>query len=154
MLSREELRGELFRKRRVFTFGRRHYPLCAICTQPLVHGGEIHESLITRGMIRDIDKAELILVPENSNLVHPECHPSSGRGSPEDFSKCCVNLLVCEKDGVMKWFDHIESELPIIVPQAKRDYLNGLWFANRKGTVAYFAKEMAPETYELLKELV
>jgi len=148
MLSRDAFRGELVRKRRQYVFRKGSLPLCAICIQPITGGGEIHESIITRGMIRDISKADLILVPENSNLVHTECHPKSGRGSEKEFILCATNLLVHEKDRVIEWLERIESELPIIVPQVRREYLNAICL-----NLAY-AQRYAPWTYTLLNEVV
>jgi hypothetical protein len=69
---------------------------------------EIHESIITRGMIRNADKVQLILVPENSNLVHSKCHPESGRGSEDDFKKCCDDLYLHESGRVLDWLDGIQ----------------------------------------------
>ena len=61
-----------------------------------VCGGEIHESIITRGMIRNADKVHLILVPENSNLVHSDCQPESGRGSEQARVPPASNLSSAE----------------------------------------------------------
>jgi hypothetical protein len=123
MLSRNELRGELTRKRRVYIPGHGTFPVCCICGMPIKGGGEIHESIITRGMIRNADKVHLILVPENSNLVHSDCHPESGRGSEQDFKKCCVDLYLHEGGKVLDWLDGIEEVFPTVVAQARRDYL-------------------------------
>ena len=123
MLSRNELRGELTRKRRVYIPGHGTYPICCICGQPIKGGGEIHESIITRGMIRNADKAHLILVPENSNLVHSDCHPESGRGSEQDFRKCANDLYLYEGSKVLEWLESIEFEFSTLVPQVRRDYL-------------------------------
>ena len=124
--SRDELRGYLTRKRRMYFSKEGSYPKCPICLRPIKGGGEIHESLITRGMLRDVDRADLILVPENSNLVHSECHPESGRGNKCDFHRCANDLVYHEMDRVIEWLDQIEPELPIIVPQVRRDYLNAI----------------------------
>ena len=121
--SRSELRGELTRRRRVYIPGVGKFPICCICGEPIKGGGEIHESIITRGMLRDRDKLHLILVPENSNLVHSGCHPKSGRGSDEEFRKCAVDLYFHERDRVLEWLEEIESEFPIIVTQIRREYL-------------------------------
>lgn len=123
MLSRNELRGELTRKRRVYIPGHGTFPICCICGKPIKGGGEIHESIITRGMIRSADKAPLILVPENSNLVHSDCHPNSGRGSEQEFKKCCEDLALHEGTRVLDWLIGIEVEFPAVVEQARREYL-------------------------------
>ena len=123
MLSRNELRGELTRKRRKYIPGLGSFPICCICGEPIKGGGEIHESIITRGMIRNSDKVHLILVQENSNLVHSDCHPESGRGSDLDFWKCANDLFLYEGRGVLDWLDQIQEEFPTIVAQAKREYL-------------------------------
>ena len=124
--SRNELRGELTRKRRVYIPGVGTFPICCICGEPIRGGGEIHESLITRGMLRDKDKLHLILVPENSNLVHSACHPESGRDSDEDFRKCCADLFVHEDDHVLEWLARIQDEFPTVVTKTKLDYLRQL----------------------------
>ncbi len=121
--SRNELRGELTRKRRVYIPGHGTFPICCICGEPIKGGGEIHESIITRGMIRDKDKVDLILVPENSNLVHSACHPESGRGGDAEFRKCCEDLFVHEDGRVLEWLDRIAEEFSTIVTQVRRDYL-------------------------------
>jgi len=74
-------------------------------------------------MIRNSDKVHLILVQENSNLVHSDCHPESGRGSDLDFWKCANDLFLYEGRGVLDWLDQIQEEFPTIVAQAKREYL-------------------------------
>ena len=74
-------------------------------------------------MVRSIDKAHLILVSENSNLLHTACHPESGRGSAEDFLKCANDLYLYEGDRVIQWLDQIEAEIPTIVKQVRREYL-------------------------------
>ena len=123
MPSRSELRGELTRRRRTYIPGVGTFPVCCICGKAIIGGGEIHESIITRGMVRSIDKAYLILVPENSNLLHTACHPESGRGSAEDFLKCANDLYLYEGDRVIQWLDRIEAELPTIVKQVRREFL-------------------------------
>ena len=123
MLSRNELRGVLTRKRRKYIPGLGSYPICCICGEPIKGGGEIHESIITRGMIRNSDKVHLILVPENSNLVHSDCHPESGRGSDLDFWKCANDLNLHEGNKVFQWLENIQEEFPTIVAQSKREYL-------------------------------
>ena len=112
MLSRNELRGELTRKRRVYIPGHGTFPICCICGEPIKGGGEIHESIITRNMIRNADKLHFILVPENSNLVHSLCHPESGRGSDQDFRKCANDLYYHEGGRVLAWLDKIKDEFP------------------------------------------
>jgi hypothetical protein len=153
MLSRAELRAELTRKRLVYSPTLRcSYPVCSICRDPIIGGGEIHESLITRGMIRDPSKDHLILVPENSNLVHATCHPKSGRGNPYEFSQCVDNLFSWEKDGVVEWLENIEGEFKLTTTQARRDYLNALnnghWSLSMDS-----GKVSAPETYAFLEEM-
>ena len=86
-------------------------------------GGEIHESIITRGMLGDKDKLHLILVPENSNLVHSACHPESSKGSETNFKKCCADLKLNEGDKVLAWLEGVENEVPIIVALVRREYL-------------------------------
>ena len=124
MLSRNELRGELTRRRRTYIPGVGTFPVCCICGKAIIGGGEIHESIITRGMIRSIDKACLILVPENSNLLHTACHPDCGRGDDEDFKKCANDLYLHEGKKVLEWLDRIEAELPTLVKQMRREYLS------------------------------
>ncbi|MEI7846962.1 MAG: hypothetical protein WCK35_14270 [Chloroflexota bacterium] len=115
MLSRNELRGELTRKRRVYVPGHGTFPICCICGEPIKGGGEIHDSIITRGMIRNADKVHLILVPENSNLVHSDCHPESGRGSELD-------LHTHEGYKVLEWLERIQEEFPALVGQVRYEY--------------------------------
>jgi hypothetical protein len=153
MLSRAELRAELTRKRAMYfpkSMGR--YALCAICGCGLTEAGEIHESIITRGMLRDADRSHLILVPENSNLVHTKCHPESGRGGIREFSQCAINLMIWEKDHVIEWLDSLDGEFNILAQQAKRDYLNAIndycWRIS-----ADSIKKIAPKTHDLLKEM-
>ena len=125
MLSRAELRAELTERRAVWSFIDKCYlPICAVCGEFILHGGEIHESLITRAALRDADRAHLILVPENSNLVHTICHPSSGRGNSNQFHNCAIDLFLWEGDGVLDWLDSLEGEFRLLAVQSKRDYLN------------------------------
>jgi hypothetical protein len=126
IISRNVLRGELTRKRRVYIPGHGTFPVCCICGEPIKGGGEIHESIITRGMIRNADKVNMILVPENSNLVHSLCHPESGRGSDQDFRKCANDLFHYEGGKVLEWLESIEFEFSTLVPQVRRDYCNQL----------------------------
>ena len=121
--SRNELRGELTRKRRMYIPGVGKFPICCICGEPIRGGGEIHESLITRAMIRNADKVHLILVPENSNLVHSRCHPESGRGSQQDFWKCANDLYLYEGGRVLAWLESIRADFPTVVKQAMHDFL-------------------------------
>jgi len=69
-------------------------------------------------------------VPENSNLVHSICHPESGRGSDLDFWKCANDLLQNEGDRVVEWLDQVQENFPVVVAQAKRDYLRQINLPN------------------------
>lgn len=121
--DRAYLRAQLTRQRRWNIPGQGYFPQCPICFKAIKNGGQIHESIITRGMLRSVNKAHFILVPQNSNLVHTWCHPESGRGSESDFRRCCMDLLMSEADGVMTWLETIAPSMPIVVAQARRDYL-------------------------------
>lgn len=121
--TRNELRLELFVRRAKPTI-RGFRAKCAACGKPLkIEEAVIHEWLITRAQLRDIEKMPLIAVPENSALVHFGCNPENGRGG-RNFKK--IALAMVEEvglDAITAWLDLISLEMPFVAEQARRDLL-------------------------------
>ncbi len=103
-----------------------NFPRCAICGEPILRGGEIHEWLITRAFLRDKSRFPLLETPENSVLVCPQkCNPSSGRGNEKEFANCARSAVRwCGEERIMSYIDFVASQTKVIGGQARRDFIN------------------------------
>lgn len=121
MGSRNDFRLELFvRRAKPTIWGFRAE--CAACGKPLkLEEAVIHEWLVTRAAVRDVDKFHLIAVPENSALVHWGCNPANGRGGAQ-FKEIALRMVkVVGYDAIMAWLDLLSLTMPFVAEQAKRD---------------------------------
>lgn len=112
---------ELVETRGRYTLGiGRTHPVCPICDHPITAGPDLHEALITRGLIQGAGLQELTYHRCNVVLRHHVCpdkqYHTPGRGGMDTFRKCVVHL--CEWEGtenVREYLQEIIEKVPVLI---------------------------------------
>lgn len=109
-ISRMQLKQDLMTSRTVFT-KEGWKPECAYCGKPIMQGGEMHETIVTRGDIRMARHLHTVVMHRcNCSIVHSECHQEAA--TKEGTQKVIKHIIKHEgKDAVLNWLYNMRVEL-------------------------------------------
>ena len=100
-------------------------PRCPICAKLIYGNFDMHEAIITRGMVQmsSLEKKEKIHVKENVVLLHPECHKDARSSTNKE--KCILDIVNYEgEEAVLNWLESIRDDFPTIVDNSIREVQN------------------------------
>jgi hypothetical protein len=122
--KRNLLKLDLLSERAQYIPGKGEYPICPICNEPIREGADMHEAIITRGMVNGNKDEEKIYSCYNCVLRHSVCpngqSHTPGIGSEITFEKCLTQICHFEgKDNILLWLSEMENFFPIVAKQAK-----------------------------------
>ena len=132
--TRSLLKLRLLSERAVYTPGKGKFPVCPICNDPVMYGGDMHEALITKGMVRGNKDADKINSRQNCVIRHNECpdgqRHNPGVGSEWDFISCLKQIVWFETYGaVIIWLNQMKEYFPVVADQV----LQRVMFAEVEG---------------------
>ena len=119
-------RGTYFRGNSLTKAGK--YPVCPICKFPIAVDPDMHEALITKGMVRHNKNIDMINSRFNCVLRHNQCpdgthYHTSGAGSWEEYKACVKNLISFEgAKNVANWLQSMDQYFPNISKDAMRKF--------------------------------
>jgi len=117
------LKIRLVSTRSTYIPGKGKYPICPICKEIIRNDPDMHEALITKGMVRGHKKGLLINSQFNCVLRHNVCPDGQkhdpGVGSEEDYRKCLKHLIAFEGlQDITQWLVDMEKHFPTVARQA------------------------------------
>lgn len=122
VIARNLLKLAIVSERKIFT-PRGYYPICPICGQLISDDPDMHEALITKGMVSGNEYIDMINSRANCVLRHHICPGGKqshlpGTGSQNDYENCVDDLVKWNGiDGILAWFYMVA----LLFPHAERE---------------------------------